>query len=140
MANKILWVEDEAEGLLKPLGRMLERAGLEVETVPDVETAMSRLGTESYDAFLLDAILPVYSGHSGLTILGGLEVANEVRSRERQSPEGKKSPIVFLTVMSATEMADDLGKLEAKLFEKRNLTSENLSDLVQSLMSPKTDP
>jgi CheY-like chemotaxis protein len=61
----VLLVDDEPL-LLRAFGRVLKQRGYTVDSVPDGETALTRIGGKKFDAMFIDLSLP---GADGLTIL-----------------------------------------------------------------------
>ena len=59
--HRILWADDEID-LLKPHVRFLEGKGYEVIAVLNGEDALSKVKTESFDAVLLDEMMPGMGG------------------------------------------------------------------------------
>src|SRR6266581_2360887 len=90
---RLLVVEDERK-LLRSLQRGLEAEGYEVAAAANGDTANARLAAESFDAVILDWMLP---GRDGLQVLA------EVRR------SGNRVPVLMLTA----------GDLEMDLLERR---------------------
>jgi DNA-binding response OmpR family regulator len=63
---RILIAEDFRE-ISDLMMRILARDGYEIDVVPDGSMAIEKLRTESYDAILLDFMMPVASGEDVLT-------------------------------------------------------------------------
>jgi CheY-like chemotaxis protein len=131
---RVLWVDDDAGGLLRGLGRILSDSGLDLEIVPDVDTALHCLRKEPYDAYLLDLILPYRLGPSPLSPLGGLAIASEIRSLESKNPSRKRAPIVFLSVIRGEEIAEELRDLQALLVNKITLLDRGEIELLTSAL------
>jgi DNA-binding response OmpR family regulator len=85
----VLVVEDD-EPLRATLGRLLARAGYQVETATDGAAGLARLEQGGVDVVLLDLVMPE---------LSGLEVCRQVRSRQR--PDDIYLPIIMLTGMGS---------------------------------------
>ena len=73
---RILIAEDE-KSLARLLTKALEGAGYEVELVHRGDTALERLGTEAFDALVLDLSLPG---------LDGLELLRQLRAERNNTP------------------------------------------------------
>ena len=80
-ARRLLLVEDEP-GLVMTMTDRLELEGYEVESVTDANSALQTASSNSYDAILLDVMLP------GGT---GFDVCRTLRQR------GVQTPILMLT-------------------------------------------
>jgi two-component system response regulator AtoC len=96
--DKILIVDDD-KSLSHFLSRALSRAGYVVEECHDGETALARVGTESYSLVLLDNKMP--SGPSGLEVFQRMREAN------------LKLPVIIMTAFGTTETAIEAMKLGA---------------------------
>ena len=84
---RILVVEDEA-ALSRAIRRALEEEGISVDTAEDGESGLFQAESGTYDAVILDLLLPR---------LGGLEVLSRLR---------KKSPVPVL-ILTARDSVDD---------------------------------
>ncbi len=80
MATRVLIIDDDAS-LAEMLAEYLESNGLEVTSRGDARTGIKALESETYDALVLDVMLPD---------LDGFEVCRKVR-------EGSSIPILMLT-------------------------------------------
>lgn len=87
---------DDDDSIRTSLARALALEGYDVETAPDGDEALDRLGTEAFDAVLLDVMMP---GRSGL------DVARALRS------SGDSTPILMLTARH--EVTDRVSGLDA---------------------------
>jgi OmpR-family two-component system manganese-sensing response regulator len=85
---KILLVDDE-RALTQPLSQVLGREGYQVEVAADGQTGLTLALAQDYDLFILDWMLPHYSG---------LEICQQLRR------QGKLTPVLFLT---AKDTLDD---------------------------------
>jgi len=65
MGKRVLIVEDEP-GILESLSFVLERAGIEIETVTDGIDGLDRIRRNTYSGVILDIMLP---GMNGLDLL-----------------------------------------------------------------------
>ncbi|WP_158915447.1 response regulator [Caulobacter sp. S45] len=87
--SKILLAEDD-ESLRRFLAKALERAGYEVCSCPDGETAVEALDDGPYDLLLTDIVMPG---------IDGIEVAREAAARQ------PGLPIMFITGFAAVALA-----------------------------------
>ena len=78
---RILVVEDD-DDMRESLGRILGRAGYQVQVARDGSEAITVLQTQPFHLVLTDLVMPR---------MGGLELLREIRRRERDVP------VVFLT-------------------------------------------
>jgi two-component system copper resistance phosphate regulon response regulator CusR len=91
---RTLVIEDDPQ-LQKLLRRGLAEGGLSVDTAADGETGLHLAAAESYDAIVLDLMLPK---------LAGLELLRELRAR------GRNTPVLILTARDA--LADKIAGLD----------------------------
>jgi two-component system phosphate regulon response regulator PhoB len=94
---KILIVEDEAD-IRDLITLHLNREGYQVEEAIDGKQALEKLGSQPYDLYVLDWMLPVMSG---------LEIAKKLK----QEPSTRTAPILMVT--ARTEPASIVAGLEA---------------------------
>ena len=92
---RLLLAEDEIE-LANALAAILSHSGYEVDTANDGEAALSRLTEGSYDAVVLDVMMPK---------LSGIEVLTQIRA------VGNRTPVMILTAKS--ELDDKVLGLDA---------------------------
>ena len=97
--HRILVVEDD-DDMRESLGRILGRAGYQVQLARDGSEAITVLQTQLFHLVLTDLIMPR---------MGGLELLREIRRRERDVP------VVFLTAFGKPDTfaeAMDLGAVD----------------------------
>ncbi|HEX2061933.1 MAG TPA: response regulator [Thermoanaerobaculia bacterium] len=61
MPRRVLVADDDA-GIRTLLRALLERRGVAVELVADGDAALARIGSKTYDAILLDLMMPAANG------------------------------------------------------------------------------
>lgn len=115
----LLWADDDCNGLLVPLGRLLTRKGhFIVAKAEGYSTAMQKLdearGAENtkIQTLLLDIILPFADGSGALASDLGLTLA------ERSVNYGVKT-IAFLTVVRLDEVIDKYNALVSNNLDVR---------------------
>jgi DNA-binding response OmpR family regulator len=81
---RVLIAEDNPE-IRQLIERVLQRDGVDVETVEDGEQAIERIGAEHYDAILLDFMMPIASG---------FDVINWI---EENRPDVAKACVIIIT-------------------------------------------
>jgi DNA-binding NtrC family response regulator len=89
VAGAVLIIDDEAE-IRESLQTLLEMEGFVVETAPDGEAGLQRIGEHPFDLILLDLALP---GRDGMEILA------EIRARE------VRLPVIMITAYGTVENA-----------------------------------
>lgn len=92
---KLLIADDEKE-LARAISVVLEHSGYEVDTAHDGEMAIEMLTNESYDAYILDIMMPNKNG---------IEVLEHIRSN------GINSPVIMLSAKA--EIDDRINGLDA---------------------------
>jgi CheY-like chemotaxis protein len=124
---RVLWADDDVNGLLSPIRCMLERKGLSVVTATDLASAEHLLTAERFDAVILDFMLP--TGLPGRRYsFGGPDL---LRSLNR-TPNAQ-TPIVGLSALSYDEVGSEDASRFAAYFSKMNLLdpgAEGLDGLV----------
>ncbi|MDY7092618.1 MAG: hypothetical protein SX243_06565 [Acidobacteriota bacterium] len=136
--SKVLWVDDDADGSLLGLGRILERAGLEVDIAADVSTALNLLEENDYDSILLDLLVPQFNSSRGLDPLPGLRVVDflskrTVRNRDRNTPK-----VVILTVMSPSELEPELRGKDVQIFSKMAILEREVMEDLKAALKAKS--
>ena len=111
--SKILLAEDD-ESLRRFLAKALERAGYEVVSCPDGETALEALQDGPFDLLLTDIVMPG---------VDGIEVARQAAARE------PSQRIMFITgfaavALSAADRAPAGAKVLAKPVHLREIVAE----------------
>lgn len=117
--KKILIIEDDTflQGLA---ANKLQAEGFEVNTASNGNEALTNLGQETYDAIILDLMLPDISG---------FEILKQIRSRETNN----KLPILIFSNLSDDKdikQGLDLGATD--FLVKANFTLEELVEKVKN--------
>ncbi len=120
MAKKILIVDDEPDVLKVAMFR-LKKAGYEILTALDGQTALSSIRNEKPDLILLDLRLPV---------LDGPEVCKQVKNNE----ELKQIPIILFTATTDTTAAVEAEGLEADDYIIKPFEPEELFEKVKNII------
>lgn len=102
---------DDNDAIRRLVSKILEREGLRVEESPDGQDALAKLETGSYDAIILDLMMPLTTG---------FEVISTLRENR---PELLRKVIVMTAAMSKLDSTDleGLGAVVSKPFEIDNL-------------------
>jgi DNA-binding response OmpR family regulator len=119
MATRILITEDEPN-IVESLTFILNRAGYDVSSVADGETAMQHLRSNPPDIMVLDVMLPK---------LNGFEVLKLVKS----DPLLKSLPVLILTAKGQThdrQLAEEIG---ANAFVTKPFSNRDIIDQIQKL-------
>jgi two-component system, OmpR family, phosphate regulon response regulator OmpR len=130
MTPRLLLIDDDAR-LTTMVGDYLRRNGFEVETAGTLHAGRERLGQASYDALLLDLMLPDGDG---------LELTRELRG----NPRTRRLPLLMLTARG--EPTDRIVGLEIgaddylpKPFEPRELLARVKALLRRAAPEPAAD-
>lgn len=119
-ALRVLLVEDEPT-VAYSFKRGLELEGFHVDWVADGQTALAMARTGSYDAILLDRVLPGLSGDRVLELLNGT---------------GNRTPILVITGYPDTQSAHRAGLLRAAAYlEKGRITIAGLVSAIRTVIA-----
>jgi ActR/RegA family two-component response regulator len=138
----LLWVDDDAGGLLRPLLRLFASTGLAVHTASDVTTAESLLSEITFNAVLLDLILPAAYGKRGLSAYRGLTLAEEIRRGKYWNLDTHVGtpPTTRLVILSVapyeSEVATASQHLSLRYFNKAALLEPGVIDQLLSALLP----
>lgn len=128
---RLLWIDDDI-WLLEPLVESLEKANVIVETAQTFTEAREKIRKSSFDAFLVDLIMPhgdsfdekenrVLPEHQ----FTGLRVVMEIRKVD------KLSPIFILSVVGDERIEQHLRQYQVKkIFRKPFLPSDLKRELL----------
>lgn len=102
---------DDNDAIRRLVSKIIEREGLEVVESPDGRDALAKLEAGTYDAILLDLMMPLTTG---------FEVISSLRENR---PELLKKVIVMTAAMSKldSEALGGVGAIVSKPFEIDNL-------------------
>ncbi len=119
MAEKVLIVDDD-KAFLRILSERMQNRGMEVSTAESAAMALQLLEKESYDAVLLDLMMPE---------MGGLEALQIMR---RKQPEIQ---VIFLTGHPSVSKGVEAMKLGAMDFIPKPV---DMSELTEKIQAAKT--
>ena len=100
MAEKVLIVDDE-KGFLDVLSERMQSRGMEVTTATSAKEALQKLETETFDAIVLDLMMPE---------MGGIEALQRIKDK---SPD---SEVILLTGQPSVSKGVEAMKLGASDF------------------------
>ncbi|HEX5680497.1 MAG TPA: response regulator [Desulfobacterales bacterium] len=115
MAEKVLIVDDD-KAFLAILAERMQNRGMEVSTAESAAAAMQLLAKESYDAVLLDLMMPE---------MGGIEAFQIMR---RTQPEVQ---VIFLTGHPSVSKGVEAMKLGAMDFLPKPVDMNELSEKIK---------
>src|SRR5262249_39897850 len=123
----LLWIDDEADSVLRPLKKMLED-DFTVDVATDVETALERMKGQKYDSFLIDVIFDW--SHD----LAGIRLAERILEERK----GGEVPIVtFLSIIRQEELTPELKRLGATFFNKMDLLDAGRVEELRQVLQGK---
>ena len=142
----ILWADDEIE-LLKSHIRFLEGKGYEVVAVPNGEDALARVKEQSFDAVLLDEMMPGMGGVATLQAIKDLDPALPVilvtKSEEETLMEeaiGRRIDDYLVKPVNPTQVLSTLKRLtEGKAIQSGHFTRDYVSEF-NRLQQRRMDP
>lgn len=120
-AKRILIVDDEAP-LRFLLSKQLTRAGFDVTSAPDGATALTVAGETTFDAIVLDVVMPGLDGF-------------EVCRRLKADPRTKAIPIVFLSASCSGDFRRRAFRLGGADFLAKPFQVEELPAYLHALLS-----
>jgi DNA-binding response OmpR family regulator len=133
--KKVLWIDDDARDFLAPLGRMLQRNGIDLDVATTFHEAEQFLQKRNYSSVLMDLIIP--SGFGSMLPYSGVTIIENIRSGKYcKNSEGTQAtiPIVILSVVRHEELGDLLKDLSYNYIDKTRLLETNvLRDLIETL-------
>jgi DNA-binding NtrC family response regulator len=120
MSAKVLLVDDEKDFLDIMAERMTAR-GMEVSTTTSAENALKMVQTESYDALIMDLMMPEMDGFKALKMLKDLRPDISIILLTANVPEEKCIEAIKLGAMDVIEKPADLNLLTQKIEEAKAL-------------------
>lgn len=124
---RVLIVDDE-EATRLLFARMVSRElDAEVQLAGTSEQALRLARASSYDAILLDLMMPG---------IGGLGVLKELR---RESPN-RETPVIVVSVMPASEMRDECISAGANEYLEKPVQRSQLAQALKARVHPRKKP
>ena len=139
MSEKILLVDDEKE-FIETLAERMKTRGMEVWTTTSAKEALKMVDTQSFDAIVLDLIMPEMDGIEALSILKSKNPDLQIILLTGQATIDKGIEAMKLGAMDFIEKPADLEMLTNKikkakakkmvLVEKKN--QEKIQNIIMS--------
>lgn len=120
-AMKTILLVDDDPLILRLEQAALAQSGYRVETVEDGRAALERLTDRTYDAVVLDIMLPEMDGY-------------EIARRVRELPANRNTPIVMVTATTDREAMQRGFTAGAMVFLTKPFTIAAFRSVVQSLV------
>ncbi len=114
MSDKVLIVDDEKDFLDIMAERMSAR-GMDVSTATSAENALKMVLKESYDAVIMDLMMPEMDGFKALKLLKETRPDVSIILLTANVPEEKCIEAIKLGVMDVIEKPADLNLLTQKI-------------------------
>jgi DNA-binding NtrC family response regulator len=123
MPAKVLLVDDEKDFLDIMAERMAAR-GMDVTTTGSAEEALEMVTAESYDAVIMDLMMPHMDGLKALKLFKKLRPELSIILLTGNVPEEKCREAVKLGALAVIEKPADLNLLTQKIEEAKALRSK----------------
>jgi len=118
MSAKVLLVDDEKD-FLDIMAERMEARGMDVSTACSAEDALKMLQTESYDAVIIDFLMPEMDGFSALKMFKESRPDLSVILLTANVTEEKRIEVIKLGALDVIEKPADLNLLTQKIEEAR---------------------
>jgi pilus assembly protein CpaE len=122
-----IYVIDDDQQLLHMVGLMLERGGHTITLINKPEEGLEKLKANKPDLLVVDVMMPNMSGH---------DLTRQIRT----TPELKDLPILVLTARSQEIDRDTAIRSGADGYLSKPVTSQELIEQVDKLLTKKTAP
>jgi len=114
MSEKVLIVDDE-EDFLEVMAERIRIQGMEVLTATSAEEALKMIAKESYDAVIMDFMMPVIDGFKALKLLKEKKPEVQIILLTGNVPEQKRIEAKKLGALDVIEKPADLKILIEKI-------------------------
>jgi DNA-binding NtrC family response regulator len=125
MSAKVLLVDDEKDFLDIMAERMGAR-GMDVATAGSAEDALKMVNAESYDAVIMDLMMPEMDGLKALKLFKKLRPDLSIILLTANVPEEKCLEAIKLGAMAVIEKPADLNLLTQKIEEAKALRAKKV--------------
>ena len=120
MPAKVLIVDDEKD-FLDIMAERMEARGMEVSTATSAEDALQMVQKESYDAVIMDLMMPEMDGFKALKLFKKTRPEVQIILLTANVPEEKCIEAIKLGAMDVIEKPADLNLLTQKIEEAKAL-------------------
>ena len=118
MHAKVLLVDDEKD-FLDIMAERMEAQGMDVSTANSAEDALEMVQKESYDAIVMDLMMPEMDGFKALKLFKETKPEVQVILLTANVPEEKCVEAIKLGAMDVIEKPADLNLLTQKIEEAK---------------------
>ncbi len=124
MSAKVLIVDDEKD-FLDIMAERMKARGMDVSTTTSAEEALQIIETESYDAVIMDLMMPEMDGFKALKLLKESRPDISVILLTANVPEETCIEALKLGAMDVIEKPADLNLLTRKIKTAQSLNKKN---------------
>ncbi len=125
MSAKVLIVDDEKD-FLEIMAERMEARGMEVSTATSAEKALKMILRESYDAVIMDLMMPEMDGLKALKLFKKLRPELSIILLTANVPQETCLEAIKLGAMAVIEKPADLNLLTQKIEEAKALKAKKL--------------
>ena len=125
MSAKVLLIDDEKD-FLDIMAERMEARGMDVSTATSAEDALEMLLTDSYDAVIMDLMMPEMDGFKALKLFKERKPEVQIILLTANVPEEKCIEAIKLGAMHVIEKPADLSLLTQKIEEAKALKIKKL--------------
>ena len=118
MPAKVLLIDDEKD-FLDIMAERMEARGMDVSTATSAEVALEMLLTDSYDAVIMDLMMPEMDGFKALKLFKERKPEVQIILLTANVPEEKCIEAIKLGAMHVIEKPADLNLLTQKIEEAK---------------------
>ncbi|MBI5846139.1 MAG: response regulator [Deltaproteobacteria bacterium] len=140
MAEKVLLVDDEAD-FLEVLSERMEQRGMNVSTTTSAKDALKKVEDESFDAVVLDLMMPEMDGIEALQALLKKKPDLQVILLTGQASLDKGIKAMKLGALDFLEKPVDIQTLQAKIKEAQSnkmvLVEKQTSERIKKILTEK---
>jgi DNA-binding NtrC family response regulator len=123
MSAKVLLVDDEQD-YLDIMAERMEARGMDISTTTSAEEALNMIQTESYDAVIMDFLMPEMSGFKALKLMQETQPNLAVILLTANVGEEERIEARRLGAMDVIEKPADLNLLTRKIEQARDLRNK----------------
>jgi len=124
MSTKVLLVDDEKD-FLDIMAERMEVRGMDVTTATSAEDALKMVQTESYDAVIIDFLMPEMDGFTALKKFKASRADLAVILLTANVPDEKCLEAIQLGAMDVIEKPADINRLAQKIEEAKALRNKH---------------
>jgi len=140
MAEKILLIDDETE-FLEIMSERMHNRGMDVTTVSSPKEALKKVANETYDAIIVDLMMPEMDGLETLKALKNINPDVQIIMLTGHATVEKGIEAMKLGAMDLLEKPADLNSLTEKIHKakarKMILVEKKTEEKIKNIISSK---